>query len=170
MSWRQWTFWACCVEQFVLFCGDTCLNMMMSLPFQARLSSLWLQDKNCLTVSSSQAQVLTVRRRHHVTLLWSSTHVCQWNMWLWRHVHEHAALTSVQQMLKLWGSLPLHQSETIISSWSCAPGCCHGDETQSVNNTSSKGSDLWDILCTDYKHFVLVLKFYIWSIHLLFII
>ena len=51
MSWRQWTFWACCVEQFVLFCGDPCLNMMMSLPFQARLSSLWLQDKNCLTES-----------------------------------------------------------------------------------------------------------------------
>ena len=93
-------------------------------------------------VSSWQAQVLTVRRGHHVTLLWTSTHVCQCNMWLWRHVHEHAALTSVQQMLKLWGPLPLHQSETIISSWSCARGCCHGDtdKTQSVKNTSSKWS------------------------------
>ena len=91
-------------------------------------------------VSSWQAPVLTVWRGHHVTLWWSSTRVCQCNMWLWRHVHEHAALTSVQQMLKLWGPLPLQQSETIISSWSCAAGCCHGDQTQSVNNTSSKGS------------------------------
>ena len=107
MSWRQWTFWACCVEQFVLFCGDTCLNMMISLHLQARLSSLWLQDEKCLTESTSwQAPVLTVWRGHHVTLWWSSTHVCQCNMWLWRHVHEHAALTSVQQMLKLWGPLP----------------------------------------------------------------
>ena len=154
------------------FVEDTCLNMMMSLPFQARLSSLWLQDKNCLTESvPPQAQVLTVRRRHHVTLWWSSTHVCQWNMWLWRHVHEHAALTICPadvEALRSTSSAPewdhhlfMELCTRLLSRWRNTK--C--EQTRRPKDPLEfHQTHLWDLLYTYKEKLVLVMKFYIWSI------